>query len=114
MSAHIWGIAGSVLAVIAFASSTLTAILAHKRQGEVVSVEEFKAKTDEFRAITDGLTERVGDLKEALSTEREEHEKTRQYLRISVRYNRDLVVWGTGDRKEPMPVTPDELLDHII
>lgn len=70
-------------------------------------------RLDEFKTITTELRKDVDGLKRSLKEEESEHAKTRELLRVALRHIRDVIAWGQGDRKRPLPEPPDELVREL-
>ncbi|WP_237082240.1 hypothetical protein [Mycobacteroides abscessus] len=59
------------------------------------------------------LEEKLVAVEAAYSNEQEQHGNTRGLLRIALRYIRDVLAWGVGDRVHPLPEPPAEIFRHL-
>lgn len=105
-----------ILGIIAGSSglgAAVTHFLSRKNADRAMKVSEFKVITDEWNELHGALKERLDALERSLITEREEHSATRRLLTVALRHIRDIVAWGAGDRRGPMPEPPAELMRQI-
>lgn len=90
-------------------SSVAVALLSRKR-------DTFSKFTDAYEALADRVTaleEKLTSVEGALDKEREQHSLARSLLQIALRYIRDVLSWGVGDRAHPLPEPPPELFRHL-
>lgn len=76
----------------------------------------FSKFTEAYEALADRVTkleEKLETVEGALEVERDQHSKARDLLRIALRYIRDVLSWGVGDRAHPLPEPPSELFRHL-
>lgn len=76
----------------------------------------FSKFTEAYEALADRVTkleEKLETVEGALEVERDQHSKARDLLRIALRYIRDVLGWGVGDRIHPLPEPPPELFRHL-
>ncbi|PVB27854.1 hypothetical protein D2E92_02035 [Mycobacteroides abscessus] len=76
----------------------------------------FSKFTEAYEALADRVTkleEKLETVEGALEVERDQHSKARDLLRIALRYIRDVLSWGVGDRQHPLPEPPPELFRHL-
>jgi|SRR5690606_6837801 len=73
-----------------------------------------------FADAYDSLARRVTDLEtslarveKSLQLERENHERTRNLLRLALRHIRDVLTWGASERNDPLPDPPNELISEM-
>ncbi len=104
--------AAEVIALIAgssLLSSIAVALLARRN-------DTFSKFTEAYGKLAGRVTDlevRLETVEGQLNTERQQHSRARELLRVSLRHIRDVIAWGIGDRQRPLPTPPVELFQHL-
>ncbi|MGB5794442.1 MAG: hypothetical protein WBH51_01470 [Mycolicibacter algericus] len=90
-------------------SSAITAVVMRRP----AMVEAFTESYGKLAQRVTTLEGKVSTLEAALDSEKGEHSKTRDLLRLALRHIRDILAWGAGDRTGPLPDPPEGILHEL-
>jgi len=100
------GIVCCFMAFLTLAGTIATAHLRAKRDRQFTEIDREAKEIDSFRAICEGFSKRLADLEADLRD-------TRNLLRVSLHHIQAVVLWYAGDREDPIPPVPNELIGHF-
>lgn len=93
----------------------LGAWLSRRRDTFAVFTDAYEALALRVTALETKLSSveaNLGAEKEAHASERVAHEQTKSLLRMAVVHIRAVMNWAAGERSNPIPVPPAELMVH--
>lgn len=76
----------------------------------------FSKFTEAYEALAERVTaleKKLNEVELAYSTEQQQHSVAKNLLTVALRYIRDVLGWGVGDRIHPLPEPPPELFRHL-
>lgn len=104
-------------------SSLGVALLSRKSNTFSKFTEAYEALADRVTKLEEKLVatelaysnEQVhhAEARNLLTVEQQQHSITRSLLTVALRYIRDVLSWGVGDRAHPLPEPPPELFRHL-
>jgi hypothetical protein len=110
---NFWSDHGLELIAIVLGSNIISTVITTIATRQTTA---FKAFTDAYQALAARvmkLEDEIQTVEKNLEREQEEHSRTRELLRISLRHIRDVLEWSAGSRERPIPAVPAELTTDV-